>query len=163
MEKAEITLTLVAGCIGIIGGYLIRRWEKKKEIEISLKSKLYPALVALIHHYRHCSKYFQNAIIGKEEMIDEIKTIKIRLDRLVYDEGIVGLIDDRKARELLFNFHSKLGAIILKMKSMDEEILREKFKNGEDLITDGKSKEPLNLATFSCKSDELLDYVEKRM
>lgn len=163
MTKIDVTLALVTGCMGIIGGYLIRRWEKKKEIEISLKSRLYPALVALIYHYRHCSKYFQDAIIRKEEIINELQTIKMRLDKLVYDEGLIGLIDDKKARELLFDYHSDLGAIILKMKNMDEEILREKFRNEEDLIIGAESQQSLNLSIFAKKIKKLLNYVEKQM
>lgn len=163
MERIDTALTLAAGSIGIIVGYLLRRLEKKKEIEVSLKSRLYPALIALIYHYRHCSKYFQKAIIDKEEMINELQTIKKRLDKLIYDEGLVGLIDDREARELLFNCHSDFGAIILKMRNLDEEILRKKFKKGEDLLTRTGPERPLNLAVFAHQISKLLDYVEGKM
>jgi hypothetical protein len=163
MERIDTALTLAAGSVGLIVGYLLRRLEKKKEIEISLKSRLYPALVALIYHHKHCSEYFQEAIITKEETINELQTIRMRLDKLIYEEGLVGLIDDKRARELLFNFHSDLGAIILKMKNLDEEILRKKFKKGEDLSTRSGPERPLNQATLVHETSELLNYVEKRM
>jgi hypothetical protein len=163
MGRIDTALTLVAGSIGIIAGYLFRRLEKKKEIEVSLKSRLYPALIALIYHYRHCSTYFQKAIIDKGEMINELQTIKERLDKLVYDEGLVGLIGNKEARELLFNCHSNLGAIILKMRNLDEEIIRKKFKKGEDLLTRTKSESPLNLDVFAHQISKLLGYVEEEM
>ena len=163
MERIDIISIFVTGFGGIVGGYLIRKLEKKKEIEISLKSRVYPALVALIYHYKHCSKYFQEAIIKKEEMIDELVAIKTRLDKLIYDDGLIGLIDDKEARELLFNCHSDLGAIILKMRNMDEEILRKKFRKGENLITGIGSERPLNPEIFANDIGELQNYVEKQM
>ncbi|MGD2247546.1 MAG: hypothetical protein PVF58_04010 [Candidatus Methanofastidiosia archaeon] len=163
MERIDIVSILVTGFGGIVGGYLIRKLEKKREIEISLKSRVYPALVALIYHYKHCSKYFQEAIIKKEEIINELIAIKTRLDKLIYDDGLIGLIDDKEARELLFNCHSNLGAIILKMQNMDEEILRKKFKKGENLITGIGSERPLNLKIFADDIAKLQSYVEKQM